>query len=269
MFTTIFEELELPLNSQRIFSVLTEKGPSTARQLSERLDIPRPSIYDNVKILIQKGLVTERVEENKKIFCIDDIKNIPSLLQEKIKTLQSEKEKIEKLLPSLLKQTSFFEPKIKFYSGREGLQQIMNQAIFHANADTMIMWPMSEMLKVLGKDFLSDLNKKRIKRNISIRGIWPKDKRVDLKENPFLGIGGKHLREIRQAPKEMTWDMGYWMYEDKVAFISSQNEAFGFVVHSRDFSNLIKAQFDAIWKISTPVKPEPHHTDAFIDSLNK
>lgn len=269
MFNKIFNELRLPLNSQKIFSVLIEKGPSNARMLSERLDIPRPSIYDNLKILISKGLVTERMEENKKVFCVDDIKNIPLLLQEKIKGLQSEKENIEKILPSLLKQTSFFEPKIRFYSGHEGLQQIMNQAIFHHNTETIIMWPMSEMIKVLGKEFLSDLNIKRIKRNISIRGIWPKDKKVNLKEYPFLGIGAGHLREIRFAPKGMTWDMGYWMYEDKVAFISSQKEAFGFVVHSRDFCNLIKAQFNAIWSISTPVKPEPHHTDVFLKEINK
>ena len=48
----------------------------------------------------------------------------------------------------------------------------------------------------------------------------------------------------------MTWDMGYWMYEDKVAFLSSEKEGFGFVIHSKDFANLIKVQFEEIWKVS-------------------
>jgi len=75
------------------------------------------------------------------------------------------------------------------------------------------------------------------------------------------------MREIRYAPKGMTWDMGYWMYDDKVAFISSQKELFGFVVHSRDFANLMRAQFHALWQISKPAKPEPQHTDVFLKNL--
>jgi hypothetical protein len=51
----------------------------------------------------------------------------------------------------------------------------------------------------------------------------------------------------------MTWDMGYWLYEDKVAFLSSEKEGFGFVVQSKDFANLMKVQFEEIWKISTTV----------------
>lgn len=268
MSPKIFKGLDLPENTEKIFQNLLEKGPSTARQLAERLDIPRPSIYDNIKILTGKGLVTERTTENKKLFCVDDINNIPELLQSKIETLQNEKRYLEKVLPTLIKKSSFIEPKIKFYTGKEGLHQVMNHIMWHSNIETILFWPMSEMLKVFGKEYLEELNKKRIKRNISIRGIWPEDKKVALKDYPFLGVGEGHLRDIRFAPKGMTWDMGYWMYEDRVIFLSSQKEAFGFVVHSRDFANLLKVQFDAIWKISTPAKPEPENTDKFLEDLH-
>ncbi len=268
MFDKIFQELNLSSNAQRVFSDLLDKGPSTARQIAERLNIPRPSVYDNIKILTTHGLVTERDEENKKIFSVDDIKNIPDLLQSKIDSLESEKTNFKKLLPSLLKQTHFIEPKIKFYSGKEGLRQVMNHIMWHRNIDTTIMWPMTEILHVLGADYLEELNRKRIQRNISIRGIYPHNSKTDFKKFPFLGVGGKHLREIRLAPKSMAWDMGYWMYEDKVAFISSQKECFGFVIHSRDFANLTKTQFEVIWNLSKQVKPEPQYTDKFLEGLD-
>jgi sugar-specific transcriptional regulator TrmB len=268
MLDKILHELNLPLQAQKIFTSLLEKGPSTARLVAERLGIPRPSVYDNIKILIQHGLVSERDEENKKIFSVDDVHNIPNLLQSKIDSLETEKASFKKLLPTLLKQTSFTEPKIKFYSGKEGLQQVMNHIMWHRNINTTIMWPMSEVLNVLGADYLEELNKKRIKRNISIRGIYPHGSKQDFKKYPFLGVGGGHLREIRLAPKDMAWDMGYWMYEDKVAFISSQKESFGFIIHSRDFANLMKTQFEAIWDLSKPVKAEPQYTDAFLEGLD-
>ncbi|MDB5259391.1 MAG: hypothetical protein JWO73_599 [Candidatus Taylorbacteria bacterium] len=266
-FSKIFEELDLSANAQSVFNELIERGPSTARQLAERLSIPRPSIYDQIKVLKQKGLVTERDEENKKVFSVDDIRNIPKLLQSKIDSLQSEKKSFEHMLPDLLKQSSFVEPKIKFYSGAEGLKQVMNHIMWHKNIETIIVWPMNEILKVLGDDYLRELNKKRIRSNISVRGVWPHNTKIDFKKYPFLGIGGGHLREIRRAPKDMNWDMGYWLYDDKVAFLSSQKESFGFVVHSRDFANLMMAQFNAIWKMSKDVKPEPHHTDTFLEEI--
>ena len=269
MFSKIFDELNISSNARLIFTALMEHGPMTARQLAERVDIPRPSIYDHVKSLMQKDLVAERTEENKKVFFIDKLENIPDLIQEKIDILQKEKKNATDALPTLLKQVQFYEPKIKFYSGIDGVRQAMNTIMWDDNIETILMWPMSEMAKVLGEDYLADLNKKRIKRNISIRGIWPEDKKLDFRKYPFLGVGGRHMRDLRLAPKGMTWNMGYWMYADKVIFLSSRKEMFAFVVNSKDFTELIKAQFEIIWNISKPVKPQPEYTDTFLESIGE
>lgn len=251
MFTKIFQELGLSEITQKVFNDLVANGVSTASKLAERVGIPRSSVYDHLKILIQKGLVTERSEENKKVFQIDDVRNIQELLNDKIKALEVEKKQFELSLPSLLQKVAFIEPQIKFYSGKEGMKQVMNHIMLNRNIETILFWPMSEMMKVLGPEYLKELNDKRVKRNIFIRAIWPKDKALDTKEFPYLGAGEENLRDLRYAPENMTWNMGYWLYEDKVAFLSSEKEGFGFVVQSKDFSNLMKLQFEEIWKIST------------------
>ena len=129
------------------------------------------------------------------------------------------------------------------------------------------MWPISEMIGLLGEEYMENLNRTRIKNNISIRGIWPKDKKINFKEYPFMGVGKGFLRELRTAPKGLTWDMSHWVYEDKTAFISTGNETFGFIVQSRDFANFMRAQFEVIWPLSKPIKPEPKHTDRFLETL--
>jgi sugar-specific transcriptional regulator TrmB len=250
MFTKIFLELGLSDLTQKVFSELVSRGPTPARMLADRVGIPRPSVYDHLKILIQHGLVTEKVEDGKKLFCMDDLKNIQELIEDKITTLQAEKKKFDASLSQLLKKTAFIEPQVKFYSGKEGVKQVLNHIMLNRNIETVLMWPMSEMMKVLGPEYLEELNDKRVKRNIFLRVIWPRDKRLDTKKFPYLGTGDDHLRELRFAPEGMTWEMGYWMYEDKVAFLSSEKEGFGFVVHSRDFAELMRVQFEQIWKIS-------------------
>lgn len=267
VFKKLFDELGLSENAYRVYTQLLENGISTARMLSEGVGIPRPSVYDSLRILIQKGLVTERDEGNKKQFQIDDVKNLPRVLNEKIDALTKERDEVEAILPRLLKQTAFVEPKIKFYSGADGVRQVLNDMLWYEHTETFTMWPISEMIDLLGKEYMANLNKRRIRQHISIRGLWPTDKKVSFKEYPFMGVGKGFYREIRITPKEMTWNMSYWSYADKVAFISSHRETFGFVIHSRDFTELIKTQFEVIWKMSKPIKPEPLYTDPFLKTV--
>jgi hypothetical protein len=44
--------------------------------------------------------------------------------------------------------------------------------------------------------------------------------------------------------------MGYWMYEDRVVFLSSEREGFSFVIHSKEFAQMMKLQFEQMWKVS-------------------
>lgn len=251
MFTKVFKELGLSEITQKVFNDLVTNGATTASKLADRVGIPRPSIYDHLKILIKNGLVTERKEEYRKVFQVDDVRNIQELLNDKIKALENEKKQFELSLPSLLQKVAFIEPQIKFYSGKDGVKQVMNHIMLNRDIETILFWPMSEMMKVLGPEYLKELNKKRVKRNIFLRAIWPADKTLDTDEFPYLKSGEETLRDLRFAPVGMTWNMGYWLYGDKVAFLSSEKEGFGFVVQSKDFSNLMKLQFEEIWKVST------------------
>jgi sugar-specific transcriptional regulator TrmB len=252
MFTKIFQELGLSDVTQKVFNDLVANGATTASKIADRVGISRPSVYDHLKTLIQKGLVTERKEEYRKVFQIDDVRNIQELLNDKIKSLENEKKQFDLSLPSLLQKVATVEPQIKFYTGKEGMKQVMNHIMLNRNIETVLFWPMSEMMKVLGSEYLKELNEKRVKRNIFVRAIWPADKVLNTEEYPYLKAGEDTLRELRLAPVGMTWNMGYWLYEDKVAFLSSEKEGFGFVVQSKDFANLMKLQFEEIWKISTP-----------------
>ncbi|MDI6733876.1 MAG: helix-turn-helix domain-containing protein [Patescibacteria group bacterium] len=267
MLKQILEKAGIPKTAIDIYLRLLETGSTSARQLAENLSIPRPSVYDNLKILIKNGLVVEFEKENKKTFSVDDVRSLSYLLHTQSETLKRNEEELARLLPSLQKNSRTIEPKIKFYSGTEGIKRVLNDLLWYKNIETYTMWPISDMVDLLGKYYLENLNRKRIRNNISIKGIWPSGKIVPLKEFPFLGVGKGHLRELRIAPKNMVWNMSYWLYADKVAFISSKKELFGFLIHSHDFAELLKTQFEVIWKLSTPIKPQPQYTDIFLKTV--
>lgn len=252
MFKQIFENLGLSEISEKVFYELLKNGPTSAKVLANRMNIPRPSIYDHIRRLQSRGLVTEKNVDNKKVFLIEDIDNIDESLGLHIQSLQEERSKFKSILKDSASKLGFIEPTIKFYSGKDGVKNVLNHIMTNRNIETELFWPMGDMLKVLGPEYLEDLNRRRIERNIFLRAIWPTNNRIDTKKYPYLSGDEEHLRELRFAPKGMTWNMGYWMYENRVAFLSSEKEGFGFVIHSKEFAQMMKLQFEQMWKVSKP-----------------
>ncbi len=253
MLQHILRELNLSEPAISVYITLLQRGASSAKQLANILNIPRPSIYDYLKMLEVKGLVVERIEERRKVFQADDTRKVTVLLEDKVTKLRNDIKDFTQLLPSLLTQSNLIEPKIKFYPGVKGLKQAFSEVLLEKNLETTSIWPFASLVDVLGPYFCLLLDKKRIKKNIFIRGIWPLNNKVYIKTTPFLGLDKKSLREVRQAPKTMKWNMGYWQYNDKIIFISSRKEAFAFVIQSHEFTELQKMLFEQTWLISNPI----------------
>jgi len=107
-----------------------------------------------------------------------------------------------------------------------------------------IYWPYEQMLDFLGKDFLLWFSQRREIRNIDIKTIWANTKQ---KTKNHIFSDDKKDVERRHIIQKNISTMGYIIYENKVAFISSNKESFGFIVDSTEFSKLMQMQFDILW----------------------
>lgn len=265
MIEKILKELGFGDNTINVYVRLLELGNASARQLAENIGMPRPSVYDHLNILVEKGLIVEQNDDAKKTFHASDIKNLKHLMKDKIEALQVESKNLEQYVPA--NQEKSAEPKIRHFKGTEQVKIILNDLYWYEDTEIVSIWPMKEMLAVFGSDYLEQFNRKRIHNNNAIRIVWPKDKLIDIDKYPFVGIGKRHLRDLRIAPLHMTWNMGHLIYGDKVAFVSSRKEAFGFIIQSKDFAELMRAQFEVIWNISKPLKHAPPVKDTFLETL--
>lgn len=265
MIDKILKELGFGGNTIKVYNRLLELGSASARQLAENVGMPRPSVYDHLSILLEKGLIVEQSEDNKKIFQASDIKNLKHLMKDKIETLEIESKNLDQYAPA--NQGKSAEPKIRHFKGAEQVGTILNDLYWYKDTEILSVWPMKEMLAVFGSNHLEQFNRKRIRNNNSIRIVWPKDKLIDIDKYPFVGVGKKHLRDLRIAPINMTWNMGHLIYGDKVAFVSSRKEAFGFIIQSKDFAELMRAQFEVVWNVSKKPPYKPPVKDAFLETL--
>ncbi|HAE36703.1 TPA: hypothetical protein DCX66_00235 [Candidatus Nomurabacteria bacterium] len=267
MIDKTLEKLGLKDEEIKIFLYLLENGEQTAGNLAKKAGLPRPSLYGFLKNLQKNGIVIESQKNGIKTFLTCKEEQIKNILDEKIKELEKGKNEIHNLFFELQKGNIITSPRLQFFEGKDGVSHVLKDILLYSNIETKTYWPIKAMLEILGEDFFRKLNKERIKRNIYNRAIWPQSQKVDIKKHPYLGVGENFLREIRLAPKEVEFSMGYWIYENKVVFVSSKKECFGFIIESKEFAEMLSSQFDSIWKQSKIISIPDKYTKKFLDDI--
>ena len=259
MLDTTFEKLGLKREHSDVYLALLQGGIMPVGKLAKGLKFPRTTIYGLLDDLAKAGLVLQNEQNNVKLWQAIAPEGIKTIIKERINDLENTRSGFESMLESLKKsqKTDFVSPKFHYYEGADEMQLMFRDVLLYNDLQTEACWPIQDMLKVMGEEFLNEFNKKRVKSNIALRVVWPRDKTVDVAEDVFLAPGKEVLRQTRLAPKEMDFSMGYWAYADKVMFLSSRAENFGFIVESRELRQLIKTQFEILWNVSEELKVDP------------
>lgn len=250
MIEEVLKTLGVTGGAQRIYLDLLESGAASARMISQRLGMPRPTVYDGLNDLMNSSLVVSKSEDTKTIFGASDPNNLLQLLDQQTASIEHGKKLLKQVLPALKKKTKTVEPQIRFFAGKEGIQKIFNDVLWYKNIETYSLWPTHKMMEILGPEYLEWHNNRRVANNTALKAIRRYDARLNFKKYPYMGTRIEDLRELRYAPKSMHFEISYWIYADKVAFVSANEKPFGFIVHSEEFAKLQLMHFNLVWDVS-------------------
>lgn len=253
----------------KTFLFLLENGEQTAGRIAFKTGLSRPSLYGFLKNLQERGLVVQSQKDGVKTFSTATEEKIDMVLDEQIKEITDTKSAIGKAFLEIQKGLSPTSvPRFQIFEGKKEIQNILRDILLYRNIEAQAYLPIKLVIEVLGEDFFKDFNIERVKRNIYIEAIWPEKQTVDMKKFPYMGTGGDFLREIRVAPKEIDFSMGYWIYENKVACISSPKDNFGFILESKEFVDMIASQFKVIWGISKKIEITEEESEELFKEMN-
>jgi len=253
----------------KVFLFLLENGEQTAGNLAKKTGLSRPSLYGFVSNLQKFGIVTESQKNGVKTFIASSKEKVIAILEEQISELEKGKHDIAKIFEQVKFGGITTSPKFQLFEGKEGMRNILRDVLLYRNIQTMTYWPIKSIIENVGEEYFKNFNKERIKQKTYVRAIWPQSQIVNIKKLPFMGGGDSFYREIRISPKEIVFSMGYWIYENKVAFISSKKEAFGFIVESKEFVEMLTSQFELVWKASKKLPGQEKDGEEFIREINK
>lgn len=252
MFGKISKIFNLRKIEKEVFEILFESETMSASDIAKQVGISRTAIYDIVKKLIDMGLAYETLDGSVKMFGVQSVDKLKLLLAEKESEINSAIKNLRILEKNHIKSNKNIKPHIQVFTNKDSLKQMMKDMLLYDDATVYAYWPIKKVIELLGADFLAEFHQKRIKYGIKLKTIWPQNQIPELEKYPFLKTGSEFLREIRLAPKDVNFTLGYAIYNNTVRFVSSKKEGFGFLIESKELSETMKSQFKLIWDISKP-----------------
>ncbi|MBM3247416.1 hypothetical protein FJZ17_02665 [Candidatus Pacearchaeota archaeon] len=237
----ILEEIGFTRNEIKIYLALLKLGASTTGKIIENTGLHRAIVYDTLEKLIQKGIVSFVIQNNRKVFKAYDPKRLEEYLEEK-------KKKLSSIIPELsqIYQVPKFETATNIYEGKEGIKTIFEDIIKTKPKCYYVFASYggaTEILPFYLKHFYDRIEKLKI----SLKGIL-----IDTPQGRQRGkeVGVHKNVELRYMPKEYVSPATAYLYEGKVAFIIwSKETPMAILIENKSLFESFLNYFHVLWNV--------------------
>ncbi len=234
-------KLGLSPNEAKCYLALLELGSSSANEISRKSGIHRVAVYDALRGLREKGLVSQIMKANKMLFEAASPEKIQDLIEEKKKTL----EEAQKIVPELLLKfkTAKEKQEVHSFKGVAGLKTVF-QDVLKSKTEVLDFgaeWRIKDVLKY----YYSQWDNERIKRKITMRIIA----NIKIKT---LEVKKLRLTEIRYVPEEFTSHVSTYIYENKVVLVMWVETPLAVVIEHSKVAESYRNYFEYLWSVAKP-----------------
>jgi len=228
----------------KVYMSILEYGQATMSMIARKTKLERPTVYDIVSRLENKGYANTIKTKGIKQVTVTP----PNIIIESIKNSLNQAEQI---LPDLMEMAykSPIKPRIKFYEGKKGLKQVLTEYSL-AYDETYVFSDYS----TYPRDVLAFIYKKiipeRIRRNSFTKMLVINNpKHIDVKKNEKKYFQEHRLINFPTGTGLENLEVLLW--ENKIGFLSfGNNEMFGMIIESKSISQMLKNVHCLIWQNS-------------------
>ncbi len=241
----ILREAGLTRGEVKVFLALFKSGSSLASEISRKAGVERSRTYSLLHSLIQKGLASYVIKENRKYFHAAESGKLVDLIQEKRERLQEQEEEMRSFVDELkkLKTNEKIDLDVEVYRGIEGFKTVLND-ILKERKDYYLVGYTAKSTE-LAKYWYAHWNSKRVKLKIKRFLLIPKsvEKKAALKYP---------LTDVRCLPRQYLSpaSASTVIYgTDKVlVFLPMEKDFAGILIKNKEIHASYKDFFDILWK---------------------
>lgn len=234
METKFLEDAGLTPKEADVYLALISLKSASIFELMGKAKVSRKSIYEILQKLLDKGLASYTIKDNKKRFNAANPERLIEILKEKEANLQT-------ILPEIL--AKYKESKetvmVEVFTGKEGMETLSNN-ILKVGKPFCVLANEGRIFEVL-KHHMPQFLMKKVKLNVKSRQIYSES------------VRGKFqipLSEIRYVPKEYANSpLSVAVYGDHVNMLMLSETLLGIHVQSREIAQSFMNYFNVMWAI--------------------
>ena len=263
------EQLGLSEKQAEIYLILLRKGSLRISEITQSLQIPRSSVYENLKELFNLGLAEEIIENNYKMIKAYPISSLNHGIQERIEELKRQTQgldKLERALARLSGSKAIGAPIIRSYRGRSGARQIFWNSL--KAKGTAYIYSDYGRARYLGKkfyeSFVTESNKRDVKEKVLMNTsptTWESIKRLNYPPvSPLARTKVENIRFLDQKYLDIKGDS--LIYDNIYAQVYLKNvEITGFEIESTQFADTQRSFYKILWGMAQPLPPTLSETE--------
>jgi sugar-specific transcriptional regulator TrmB len=219
-------------------------GTFSVSDIARKTGIKRPTCYLILDELSLKGLVSIIANSKKLKYRAES----PEILNKQAETQVSV---AKRLSDDLLKvfNSKNEGPTIRYFTGQKALRGIFDDVLKVKNKEYLFIGSGQDVINSVGKEYIDEWLKLRVKKGINAKSV--RMKQTEVNESIYQT---NIQRELKIAPETILINESIFIYDDKVAVISTSQENFGFIVENKEFSNTMRGLFSALWMVSETKK---------------
>ena len=236
----ILKPLGLTVIEAKTYLTLLEIGKSLAGAIAERAHLHRRNVYDALEKLLQRGLVSYTISNNKKYW--------NAVHPEKVLMLMKENENLMSLiLPDLISKfdTSKLKQTVEVFEGLGGMKTFFDD-MAKAKQDIIMLFATGKAyprLPFYMKNWDTMINQTKIKVKVLLNS--------DGDKNPYQRY---KYGEVKILPKNFSTPTQIFIYGNKSAVAIWSEEPIAILITSNEITNGFRKYFEFLWKLGKKIK---------------
>ncbi len=229
----------------RFYLAALELGQAPIRDIARKAGISRTNAYDVFSRLLAQRLVNEIPQPSDRSMLI-----MAESPERVLEIVEERRQKLASVMPELLSlhNRTPAKPKVRYYQGSDGIKAVLDETVACRGKMLLGILSMSDLYEVPGRVWMDDNVRRRIEAGVTLRVVRSPTKDV----HPYWSDNPADLRILRYAPDDFSFSMTTYIYDDKVALISSRQENFAMTIESPEFAAMQTGLFETLWAASRP-----------------
>lgn len=237
--------LSTGLDEQRaqVYLIALSKGEASAKEIAQEMNMGRTAVYDNLRVLEERGYIKTIHEGKRKVF-------VPLHPKELYKKMDSQKQQLKDLLPDFLALYAgeATQPHVQVFSGQYAAREVFEDILAVTKKEYLYFSSQDITYTRVDKVYMKQWVEKRVKKGIEAKSLRVQSREV--KGEAMFTEEQKYLRQIRYLPEYVDLKSSIYIYENNVGVISSKKEDAAFIMHSPDLAYSFRQIFQFLWSIS-------------------